>query len=118
MLICDCGGGTVDIVTYLVTSTSPLKFEELIEGQGAKVGSTYIDRQFHLWLASRFGLYFETLEYRKKGPGSKLMREFELLKRDFGGSRNKQDVYEAPLVLKYQSCDHYDADEAVVKFTK
>lgn len=96
-----------------------MKFEELVEGQGGKIGSSYIDRQFHLWLASRFGPYFEKeLDYKKKGPGSRLMKEFESLKRDFGGSRNRQDTYEVPLNMKHPDCDNFDSDEAIVKFTR
>jgi hypothetical protein len=34
ILVCDCGGGTVDITTYAVFTTDPLQFEELCEGIG------------------------------------------------------------------------------------
>jgi hypothetical protein len=34
-MIVDCGGGTVDLTTYRVTSTLPvLSFEELVVGTG------------------------------------------------------------------------------------
>lgn len=34
-MICDCGGGTVDLTTYAITATEPvLAFEELVVGTG------------------------------------------------------------------------------------
>lgn len=34
-MVCDCGGGTVDITTYTVVQTEPtLHFEELLIGVG------------------------------------------------------------------------------------
>ncbi|KAF7872010.1 uncharacterized protein EAF02_009115 [Botrytis sinoallii] len=40
VLICDCGGGTVDITTYTVTSVAPkLTFEELCVGTGQDIHS-------------------------------------------------------------------------------
>ena len=40
ILICDCGGGTVDITTYEITATSPkLVFKELLVGTGNPVSS-------------------------------------------------------------------------------
>ena len=35
VLICDCGGGTVDITTYTIVETTPrLEFEEVVVGNG------------------------------------------------------------------------------------
>jgi molecular chaperone DnaK (HSP70) len=35
IMICDCGGGTVDLTTYSITATYPvLEFEELVVGEG------------------------------------------------------------------------------------
>ncbi|KAH8730359.1 hypothetical protein GQ44DRAFT_823116 [Phaeosphaeriaceae sp. PMI808] len=42
VLICDCGGGTVDITSYSIMQVSPkLQLEELVAGTGGKCGSTY-----------------------------------------------------------------------------
>lgn len=119
ILICDCGGGTVDITTYKVTSAVPkLVFEELVEGSGGKCGSTYIDRQFHQWMSRKFGANFDRLKFEKKGPGSRFMKDFEVNKRDFGSSDDLDQVYEINLVMPGVSySDHYDDDESVVKLT-
>ena len=88
-------------------------------GQGGKIGSTFIDRQFHEWLGSKFGWEFYKLDFKKKGPGSRLMKEFEAIKRDFGGSRNSQKEFRLPLVLKYaQHSPYYDDDENMVILTR
>ena len=37
-MVCDCGGGTVDITTYSIVGTEPkLEFEELCVGTGTVV---------------------------------------------------------------------------------
>lgn len=48
--ICDAGGGTVDLITYKVTSVQPLTVEEVVQGDGGWYGSTYITRQFHEYI--------------------------------------------------------------------
>lgn len=67
--VCDCSGGTVDVMTYKIISTvTNLVFEEPVEGAGGKCGSAFIDRRFHhLWMSQKFGLAFDTLNSRKKG---------------------------------------------------
>ncbi|KAF2812375.1 actin-like ATPase domain-containing protein [Mytilinidion resinicola] len=119
LLICDCGGGTVDITTYKITSVAPkLTFEELVEGAGGKCGSTYIDRQFHQWMSRKFGASFDNLKFEKKGPGSRFMKDFEGHKKDFGSSDDLDQVYEINLVMPGVSYSIvYDDDECVVKLT-
>lgn len=119
-MICDCGGGTVDINTYKITATTPkLEFDELVVGKGGKIGSTFIDRQFQHWMTCRFGTAYTDLPAKKIGPGSRFMKEFEAFKRDFGGGRNVEMKYEVPLVMRdADDSDYYDVEEAMVKFTK
>lgn len=50
-----------------------------------KSGSTYIDCNFHRWLEETFGDAFTKLPTSKIGPGSKLMDDFELVKKTFNG---------------------------------
>ncbi|KAI9866990.1 MAG: hypothetical protein M1813_000388 [Trichoglossum hirsutum] len=115
VLICDCGGGTVDITTYLIRSVLPeLSFEELLVGEGGKCGSTYIDRQFHQWMSNKFGDKFNNLPFSNKGPGSRFMKEFECCKRDYGS--NSDVEYEFTLVMKdVEDSEFYDADQGLVK---
>jgi molecular chaperone DnaK (HSP70) len=119
VLICDCGGGTVDVTSYAILATQPkLEFEELVVGAGGKCASTYIDRQFHLWMSSRFGADFDNLPFEKKGPGSRFMKEFEDHKRNFGTARAEEE-YELTLFMPQRHNSHnYDSDEGMVKFTR
>ncbi|RAL13363.1 Hsp70 family protein [Aspergillus homomorphus CBS 101889] len=120
VLICDCGGGTVDITTYVVNKVAPvLKFEELLTGIGGKCGSTAIDRNFYKLMLHRFGSAFQDLPASAKGPGSNFMNRFEIIKRDFGTSCDF-DVFELPLNMippSGVSSKDFDADERLVKIT-
>ncbi|CAI7603384.1 unnamed protein product [Penicillium crustosum] len=46
LVVCDAGGGTVDIITYCVKETDPLRFEEATKGTGAVCGSVMLDERF------------------------------------------------------------------------
>ncbi|KAL4734478.1 actin-like ATPase domain-containing protein [Aspergillus similis] len=116
VLVCDCGGGTVDITTYLVNQVYPvLKFEELCTGIGGKCGSTAVDRNFYRLMSDRFGEAFDNLPLKRKSPGSEFMRKFEVIKRDFGHS-DEETTFELPLnmTLSEPNSDHFDDEERLV----
>ncbi|KAF7522399.1 hypothetical protein PCG10_007511 [Penicillium crustosum] len=46
LVVCDAGGGTVDIITYRVKEADPLRFEEATKGTGAVCGSVMLDERF------------------------------------------------------------------------
>ncbi|KAF4547503.1 Hypothetical protein D9617_41g062540 [Elsinoe fawcettii] len=45
-VVCDAGGGTVDLISYEVTSTQPLRFHEVVPGDGDFCGSVFLDTGF------------------------------------------------------------------------
>ncbi|KAJ2992967.1 hypothetical protein NUW58_g1990 [Xylaria curta] len=47
-LVCDAGGGTVDLITYLVSNTNPITMEEAVEGQGGLCGGIFVDQAFEV----------------------------------------------------------------------
>lgn len=54
-MICDAGGGTVDLITYRVTSIRPrIEVEEVVAGDGDRCGSAYITRQFHQYVLHKY----------------------------------------------------------------
>ena len=118
ILICDCGGGTVDITSYRLVALDPvLEFEELVEGIGGKCGSTYIDRELITWMSRMFGSKFDSLPFEKIGPGSRFMREFQSQKHDFGYTDERNKQYETTLVMpRAGDGEFYDSDESTVKF--
>ncbi|KAI5850386.1 hypothetical protein DFP73DRAFT_539181 [Morchella snyderi] len=54
-VVCDAGGGTVDLITYKVTQLDPLQVEESAVGDGGLCGSTYLNRRFEEYLEGRIG---------------------------------------------------------------
>ncbi|KAL1641388.1 hypothetical protein SLS58_006089 [Diplodia intermedia] len=122
VLICDCGGGTVDITTYTILETTPrLQFQELCVGVGAKCGSTYIDRNFNKWMVNKFGDAYTSLSQKKRGAGSAFMRSFEAQKKSFGSKllgRGDQKYIEVDHIpMDAPSSTRYDNEEAVVNLT-
>ncbi|QYS98213.1 hypothetical protein H0G86_005403 [Trichoderma simmonsii] len=55
-VVCDAGGGTVDIITYTVTSKDPMKVKESVRGDGKLCGATFVDERFRLLLKSKIPL--------------------------------------------------------------
>ncbi|KAL2679377.1 hypothetical protein Neosp_010151 [[Neocosmospora] mangrovei] len=51
-VICDAGGGTVDLATYRIDKINPLEISRVAPGTGAYCGATLIDRAFIRWLKS------------------------------------------------------------------
>ncbi|KAG0637899.1 hypothetical protein HOY80DRAFT_907084 [Tuber brumale] len=86
-VLCDAGGGTVDLISYRVSSVSPsFKVEEAAVGTGDKCGATFVDRNFKEWLKGKLGeANYKKIPKEKLMIGSKLMKEFEDAKTSFSG---------------------------------
>lgn len=55
-LVCDAGGGTVDLASYTIASLTPqVKFEQTGVVHGGVCGSTFVDRAFQRYLKSHLG---------------------------------------------------------------
>ena len=55
-VLCDAGGGTVDLISYTVSGLTPsLSVEEAAAGTGGLCGSTYLNRIFEQVLIAKFG---------------------------------------------------------------
>ncbi|KAJ5747486.1 uncharacterized protein N7511_009182 [Penicillium nucicola] len=54
-LILDAGGGTVDLISYKIASTSPITMDEAVEGTGALCGAVLIDNAFQGLCRNRLG---------------------------------------------------------------
>jgi hypothetical protein len=70
-------------------------------------------------MSERFGTAFDEIPLKRKGPGSEFMKKFELVKRDFGFSREDK-VNELPLRMKLKDPDDkfYDDEESFVLLSK
>ncbi|RSL54238.1 hypothetical protein CEP54_009995 [Fusarium duplospermum] len=88
-VVCDAGGGTVDLISYKVNSASPLEIEECAIGDGDLCGSTKLDEGFEKHIAMLVGecQYSKIKDIHKK----KMMRTFESgVKRCFAYGSNKE----------------------------
>ena len=53
-VVCDAGGGTVDLITYSISALMPnLKLEEASPGTGALCGGSFLNRRFHKQLEKK-----------------------------------------------------------------
>lgn len=59
-VLCDAGGGTVDLISYTVTDLKPiLKVAEANPGSGRLCGSTFLNRIFNKFIVDKFSLNSE-----------------------------------------------------------
>ncbi|KAF3916371.1 hypothetical protein ABW21_db0206116 [Orbilia brochopaga] len=100
-VICDAGGGTVDLISYEVAEIEPgLRLKESAVGTGAKCGSSYIDQAFLQLLRSKIGKDFDNPEIwtpKRIGRGSSIMRAFDSIKRSYGQTTNDIWFLELPV---------------------
>ena len=55
-VLCDAGGGTVDLITYKITSLKPiLKLAEASPGSGSLCGASFLNRGFQEFLEKKLG---------------------------------------------------------------
>ncbi|KAI0118627.1 hypothetical protein GGR51DRAFT_570436 [Nemania sp. FL0031] len=87
-VVCDAGGGTVDLISYKVNSTKPLELVECVEGDGGLCGSVFLDMAFEKYIISLVGQ--EVYAEIKQANKNKMLRDFEFgVKRAFDGSNDK-----------------------------
>jgi hypothetical protein len=81
--------------------------------EGGKCGSTTIDRAFHDLLRARFGRAFDNAPRRSKEIGSRLMRDFEDAKKDFGSTTRSRN-WRFPLQMNGVNSEHYEDGEVKI----
>jgi molecular chaperone DnaK (HSP70) len=59
MLVCDAGGGTVDLISYEVESVKPFMISECSIGTADACGSVFLNREFEAAVRKRLGKYAE-----------------------------------------------------------
>ncbi|KAF3006150.1 hypothetical protein E8E14_006879 [Neopestalotiopsis sp. 37M] len=74
-VVCDAGGGTVDLISYRVESTKPIKLAEAVEGTGGLCGGIFVDESFERICKSRLGRRWDRLS--KAGINEVMKREWE-----------------------------------------
>jgi hypothetical protein len=95
--VCDCGGGTVDLITYSVASLSPLQLHEVAVGTGALCGAVYLDRRFEDKVSAWLGKdVYESMNHRARWQMGQhwetfVKREFNVREGDDGGGGGDED---------------------------
>ncbi|KAL1794655.1 hypothetical protein ACET3X_006471 [Alternaria dauci] len=90
-VVCDCGGGTVDLISYKIIGLGPLKLEECVMGDGGQCGSVFLDHAFVRWVQTIVG----EREYEKIKPKAKrrMLQQFEAgVKRCYNGDNKVYSV--------------------------
>lgn len=55
-VVCDMGGGIIDLISYRVASVEPTGAKEATIGTGDQCGGSFVDRRFIQWLEDKVGL--------------------------------------------------------------
>jgi hypothetical protein len=118
-IICDMGGGTVDLISYRVAELQPTVVEEATIGTGHQCGGSFIDRAFLVWLERRIGAahFFKIAECCSKDiPRTSLTPKLGRMVQDFtldvktGFSGNETNFLRLPPPL---SVIEEDADRGI-----
>ncbi|KAK9412833.1 putative Hsp70 family chaperone [Seiridium unicorne] len=74
-VICDAGGGTVDLISYKVGDLDPIELHEAVVGTGGLCGGIFIDEQFEHLCKQRLGRDWNNLN--QSGIKSIMKAEWE-----------------------------------------
>jgi len=93
-VLCDAGGGTVDLISYKITQVQPsFRVEEAAIGSGDKCGATYVDKEFLSWLERWLGEdAYKKIPAAKTRHGSQMMTMFETAKFAFSGDDESMEI--------------------------
>ncbi|BCS14667.1 hypothetical protein ALUC_61223S [Aspergillus luchuensis] len=84
VVVCDCGGGTLDIGTYFIHPKEIGDYRTVSNYTDPSGGSTMIDREFYAVASEKLKL--KKLRRSVFSPTGRLMSDFESAKRDFEGT--------------------------------
>ncbi|KAJ5726706.1 uncharacterized protein N7483_008063 [Penicillium malachiteum] len=85
VMICDCGGGIVDIATYHVMDLANPALERISTTMGGKCGGASIDCRLYEYLAQLSDGKFWHLPLNNILTGGSFMNFFEIVKSEFSG---------------------------------
>ncbi|KAI1460882.1 actin-like ATPase domain-containing protein [Annulohypoxylon moriforme] len=91
-IVCDAGGGTVDLIAYKIMSLKPLRVEESAVGTGGLCGSAFLNYRFEDHVRSRLGQSrFEEMKTKKAKTWQMGLRYFEeFVKRNFNEDEHQE----------------------------
>lgn len=97
-VLCDAGGGTVDLISYEIVSLHPLQVKELVPGTGGMAGSLGLNKRFEQKVKEILGpAVFRELR-EEKGYGIALQRFDREVKPAFRGGMDEEYYVNFPMV--------------------
>lgn len=117
-VVCDAGGGTVDLISYKIQQSSPLRIEEATVGSGDKCGATFVDKAFLNWLEEWIGpKRFNKIPLAKTRHGSPLLNSFETTKYCFDGKEGGEWTITLPSACGIDDDDDLNIEDRVLTMT-
>lgn len=104
-VVCDAGGGTVDLITYKVTSVEPLEVEEVVAGDGDRCGSAFITRRFRKYIEENY----TKLPFWTEKHTTRAVEAFELR------AKRKFDDKDTEVIVKIQDVPDYNKKNIKIK---
>ncbi len=91
-VVCDAGGGTVDLIAYKITSLKPLRVEESAVGTGGLCGSAFLNYRFEAHVRERIGeTAWENMVEKKQKTWQMGLKYFEeFVKRNFNQEEHSE----------------------------
>ncbi|KAH0527299.1 hypothetical protein TsFJ059_002314 [Trichoderma semiorbis] len=91
-IVCDAGGGTVDLIAYKIISLKPLRVEESAVGTGGLCGSAFLNYRFEEHVRTRLGqARFDEMKTKKGKTWQMGLRYFEeFVKRNFNEDEHQE----------------------------
>jgi len=105
-VLCDAGGGTADLITYKITSVAPLEVEEVVQGDGDRCGSVFLDRQFKAFIEENHAK--RVPEWTEQHTTDAVDFFERITKRKFDGS-------DEPVIVKVHGAPSYNKNGITVK---
>jgi molecular chaperone DnaK (HSP70) len=88
-IVCDAGGGTVDLISYKITQLAPLRVEESAVGTGGLCGSAFLNYRFEDFVKNRIGVTrWKNMKEKTRMMGWQYWDEF--VKRNFNDERPEE----------------------------
>ncbi|XPS69306.1 hypothetical protein M3J09_001584 [Ascochyta lentis] len=85
-IMCDLGGGTVDLISYKVDKIDPVAVGEVTIGCGDQCGGSFVDRAFLKWLEHKLGTtdFLKISDCRSENmPRTSLSKKLSRMLQDF-----------------------------------
>ncbi|KAK4252031.1 hypothetical protein C7999DRAFT_37018 [Corynascus novoguineensis] len=91
-IVCDGGGGTVDLIAYKIVSLKPIRVEESAVGTGGLCGSAFLNYRFEEHVKNRIGQSrFDEMKTKKGKTWQMGLRYFEeFVKRNFNEDEHQE----------------------------